>query len=396
MRNSRLLSRTVLGLATLAGLLGSATGSAAVPSLLTEQGRLFDSSGNPQSGQLSFVFSVYDAETGGTALWTETQNLTLDSGYFSARLGDVTPIPASVFDGNARYLGVKVGTDAEMSPRQSIVSVPYALLANNAVGDITPSSISVNGTLVIDNNGEWVGPAAGLVGPTGPQGPAGADGTVGATGPAGATGPTGPTGPMGMMGPVGAIGPIGPTGPTGAIGPTGPTGPAGAVGPTGPAGATGATGADGATGPAGTTGQSVVSSFGTGSVTLTPAAPFTLLPGMSATVTVPANAMVFVTATSGVQTISNAVAGFSAVDVALVVDGAFLSDAGFERVMVLNNGGIGGTIRYFTLAQAVPLTPGTHTLEVQASGLGAGSNTLVGGGTSSVLQGALTVMILKQ
>jgi len=228
-----------------ATLLAAAGASAAVPGTLTEQGRLLDSSGNPATGSVSITFAIYDAASNGTSLWTETQNVTLDSGYFSVRLGETTAIPTSVFDGSTRYLGVKVGTDAEMTPRQTLVSVPYALMANNAVGDITPTSVSVNGTTVINSSGQWVGSTAGLQGPTGP---------AGATGATGAAGPTGPTGPAGSPG---------------VTGPQGPAGATGAVGPTGPAGSPGATGAMGPTGPAGPTGASgtVLTAYGQGAGT---------------------------------------------------------------------------------------------------------------------------------
>src|SRR5262245_49705580 len=102
----------------------SAASDAGVPGSLTEQGRLLDAQNNPVSGGVQFVFSIYQGATGGSPIWTETQTITLDSGYFSARLGDVTAIGANVFDGTVRYLGIKVATDAEMSPRQPIVSVP--------------------------------------------------------------------------------------------------------------------------------------------------------------------------------------------------------------------------------------------------------------------------------
>ncbi|MCA9598089.1 MAG: collagen-like protein [Myxococcales bacterium] len=213
--------------AAAATLLAATAASSAVPANLTQQGRLLDSTGTPVPGSVSITFAVYSAASGGTALWTETQNVTLDDGFFSARLGEATAIPNTVFDGSTRYLGVKVGADAEMTPRQTIVSVPYALMANNAVGDITPTSVSVNGTQVIDGTGNWVGPTAGLVGPTGPQGPAGPAGAVGATG---AQGPQGPAGPAGPTGPTGATGSQGPQGVPGAQGPVGPTGPSGVVG----------------------------------------------------------------------------------------------------------------------------------------------------------------------
>lgn len=184
----------------------------AVPGGLTEQGRLFDSAGSPLSGSVTMTFRVYDALAGGDALWTETQAVALDEGYFSVELGQVTPIPAGLWDGSMRYVGLAVGSDQEMSPRQATRSVPYALVAADAVGDIHPASVSVNGHTVIDAQGNWVGPATGLVGPAGPSG---AQGPAGPMGPQGLTGAMGPTGPTGDPGPPGAMGPTGPTGPSG-------------------------------------------------------------------------------------------------------------------------------------------------------------------------------------
>jgi hypothetical protein len=196
----------------LACLLAAGEAWAAVPMHLTEQGRLLDKNGNGVAGTLQLQLTVYDVATGGTPLWTETQNLTFDDGYFSAHLGDVTPIPKTLFNGQTRYIALKVGTDAEMTPRQIVASVPYAFVADNATGDITPTSVTVNGTKVIDATGKWTGPIAGLQGPTGPTGPAG---PIGPTGPQGGTGAQGPTGPQGSIGPTGPTGPQGPTGPTG-------------------------------------------------------------------------------------------------------------------------------------------------------------------------------------
>ncbi|MEO6598367.1 MAG: hypothetical protein ABIQ16_00740 [Polyangiaceae bacterium] len=104
-----------------------------VPQTLQQQGRILDSDGAPVSSKVHFVFSVYAKAAGGKALWAEEQDLTLDDGYFSTELGSVTKIPADLFDGSALYLGVTVGNDDEMEPRQTVSSVPYALLAGSAV-----------------------------------------------------------------------------------------------------------------------------------------------------------------------------------------------------------------------------------------------------------------------
>jgi hypothetical protein len=52
--------------------------------------------------------------------------VTVEKGIFNVLLGSVNPIPDTVFPGDVRYLGVKVGGDPEMSPRKAIVSVAYA------------------------------------------------------------------------------------------------------------------------------------------------------------------------------------------------------------------------------------------------------------------------------
>ena len=143
----------------LAGLGTAPTASSAptVPNLLTEQGRLLDTSGNPVMGTATLVFTLYDAATAGNVLWTETQMTTLDGGYFSTQLGQVTAIPTTAFNGSARYLGVSVNGDPEMTPRQTVASTPYALVADNATGNITPTSVSVGGATVINSQGQWVG-----------------------------------------------------------------------------------------------------------------------------------------------------------------------------------------------------------------------------------------------
>ena len=187
---------------------------AGVPKTLTHQGRLYGlPSGDPVTGSQALTFSVYASLTGGSALWTETSTITFDDGYFLVELGAVTPFGATVFDGSTRYIGITVGSDPEMTPRGTIGSVPYALMASDATGDIHPTSVTVGGVTVIDGTGKWVGPSTGMagpIGPTGATGPAGAAGPKGAVGPAGAAGVAGPTGPAGATGADGAVGATGP------------------------------------------------------------------------------------------------------------------------------------------------------------------------------------------
>jgi hypothetical protein len=241
-----------LAFAAVAAVSGAA--SAAVPQLLTQQGRLYNGAGAPVNGKQSMQFALYSTPSGGTPIWTEVMDVQIDDGYFSVELGGGAAFPADLFEEPVLYLGVTVGNDAEMSPRAEVRSVPYALRAGDVTGVIHPTSVVINGTTVIDQNGAWVGSSAGIVGPTGPQGPTGADGAVGPTGPAGLTGPQGAQGPQGVAGPAGPTGPQGPIGLTGPQGAQGVAGPTGAIGPTGPTGPTGPAGPQGVAGPQGAQG----------------------------------------------------------------------------------------------------------------------------------------------
>jgi hypothetical protein len=103
-----------------------------VPNQFNFQGTLADSSGNPITGTKSMTFRIYADSTGGEYLWIETHGLVevLD-GLFQVQLGSVIAISETIFNGNIRWLGITVAPDIdELSPRQSLVSVPYGFTAN--------------------------------------------------------------------------------------------------------------------------------------------------------------------------------------------------------------------------------------------------------------------------
>lgn len=100
---------------------------AAVPSMLNYQGRLTNGGDNPQVGTFNVTFSIYDAQTGGSALWTESQNVTTDTqGRFNVLLGSTNALTNNVFSGVNRYLGTAVASDPEMTPRTPLAASPYA------------------------------------------------------------------------------------------------------------------------------------------------------------------------------------------------------------------------------------------------------------------------------
>jgi hypothetical protein len=67
------------------------------------------------------------------------------------------------------------------------------------IGDVTPHSISIGGTTVIDSDGAWVGPAIGPQTGQGPQGPPGPPGPQGEAGAQGSPGMNGAPGLRGVM-----------------------------------------------------------------------------------------------------------------------------------------------------------------------------------------------------
>src|SRR5262245_61483761 len=136
-----------LGLAVLAVAAPAASFAAGVPLTIDQQGRFLKIDGTPETGNLMVTFALYDAATGGTALWSETRTLMLDSaGFYATQLGSATAFPAGTWNGRMLFLGITIQGEGEMTPRQPIVSVPYALRAGeaaDAVGDIHPTSITV-------------------------------------------------------------------------------------------------------------------------------------------------------------------------------------------------------------------------------------------------------------
>ncbi|PKM97165.1 MAG: hypothetical protein CVU79_09595, partial [Elusimicrobia bacterium HGW-Elusimicrobia-3] len=120
-----------LGIKILTVLLLLPALASAAPLLINYQGRLVDTAGNPLLGAQSILFSVYDAPSAGSLLWSETQPVTPDNGIFSVSLGSVSTLPASIFAADALYLEVKIGADAPLTPRTRLLSVPYAVSAAN-------------------------------------------------------------------------------------------------------------------------------------------------------------------------------------------------------------------------------------------------------------------------
>jgi hypothetical protein len=119
----------ICALLALAWLGGPACGQA-FSHVLSFQGRLCATDGKPlPDGPYAVKLTMYDAQTGGNALWTETQGVTQVGGVFVAYLGSVTAFPGDLFTGGDRWLGIQVGQDPEMATRFPLTPSPWAIYA---------------------------------------------------------------------------------------------------------------------------------------------------------------------------------------------------------------------------------------------------------------------------
>ena len=143
-----------------------------------------------------------------------------------------------------------------------------------------------------------------------------------------------------------------------------------------------------------TTGQSSASVYGTAqAVALATTTSYTLIPGLTTTITVPANCRVLVSTDGGIQCAAAGVA-FAAVDIGIHVDGTASPQGGQQEVVASNTDAVGNMISYWGMTKTYTLTPGTHTIEVRYRDAGGSADGNVSG-TNPLIQGTLTVTIIN-
>jgi len=97
--------------------------AAPVTKNITYQGMLTNAAGTPLTGTYTVMFKLYEVSSGGSVLATDTHSVQASKGVFTTQI----TAASSFFDGRALWLGITVGADAEMTPRQELRPVPYAL-----------------------------------------------------------------------------------------------------------------------------------------------------------------------------------------------------------------------------------------------------------------------------
>ncbi|MBI2063252.1 MAG: hypothetical protein HYT61_03410 [Candidatus Yanofskybacteria bacterium] len=121
--------------------------SAAVPQILSFQGRLADASGNLLGGNgtnFYFKFEIHSTATGDNELWSSggtAITIKVTQGVFNTLLGDTSASYSALnldFDSQTYYLEVQVSDDnvdfETLSPRQRIVASGFAVNAETVHG----------------------------------------------------------------------------------------------------------------------------------------------------------------------------------------------------------------------------------------------------------------------
>ncbi|MBI2870457.1 MAG: hypothetical protein HYY14_01975 [Candidatus Omnitrophica bacterium] len=156
--------------------------SAGVPDTLTYQGKLLDSSGNPVTATKSITFAFYTASSGGSALYSESKNISVTSGIFNRVIGDGsgtvtagTVLSALDWD-QTYYLEITVdGTT--LSPRQQLTPVGYAfnadtvdaiegasLLRSDTSDSFTSGTLTISSGAILSVSGSFTSASAIAVG----------------------------------------------------------------------------------------------------------------------------------------------------------------------------------------------------------------------------------------
>jgi hypothetical protein len=300
----------------------------------TYQGRLTDGS-TAANGIYNMEFSLYGSESGNDLIGTvPSAPVTVTNGIFTVQ----PDFGAAAFNGSPRYLQIVVGS-TPLTPRQPINSVPYAMRSleatNAATANTATTAGNVTGVVQIANGG------------TGSSTPNFIDLSTNQTNIGGNKTFTGNLTVNGTL--------------------------------------------------SATLGQDATIVLGTAGITVSNFT-YTSVPGLTQTITVSSNSVVYISTQGGVICNSIATTGFSVVDIAISIDGSSPNTIsyGINRLFAVNTSTVVSVIENWSIGRTVSLSPGSHTISVSTR-LGSGNvAAIVSGDASSVLQGQLTVIILKK
>ncbi|MBL0061306.1 MAG: tail fiber domain-containing protein [bacterium] len=130
-----------------------AANAIAIPQIVNYQGQLTSPTGTPLDTIVAITFNIWPTPAGGVSAWTETHPaVVVTDGLFNVQLGSITVLPDS-FAVN-RWLGITVGNNTEMIPREQLVSVAHAYrvgTVDGASGGTISSDLNIIGKANIGN-----------------------------------------------------------------------------------------------------------------------------------------------------------------------------------------------------------------------------------------------------
>jgi len=166
------MSRRGMQLATLVTCGLAVNAFANPPQMINYQGRLVDGGALVHSNGMEVTLTLWDAPTGGSNVYQEVDSVDVVDGLYSTALGD------NQFDGGASglldalntlgtnaWLGLKLGSGAELTPRERLLSAPFALKAKESASVDGPGMVPLGGMVAIMPHlaGSWQPPASGQI-----------------------------------------------------------------------------------------------------------------------------------------------------------------------------------------------------------------------------------------
>lgn len=154
---------TIRALAAISAALSLAfAASADPPRAIPFQALLKTSAGAPINGAAQPVsLSLYTAATGGATVYSEAQTVAVSGGLLATTIGNGNPAVYGALPFNVSYfVGVKVGSDPEMTPRFPLAAVPYA----NYATSVAPAAVNGVSWTLAGNSG--TNPASQFIGTT--------------------------------------------------------------------------------------------------------------------------------------------------------------------------------------------------------------------------------------
>jgi len=144
-------------------------------------------------------------------------------------------------------------------------------------------------------------------------------------------------------------------------------------------------------------GQTTFTAFGSATLSVTSAVTtFTVLPGVTQTITVPENCKLLITANGGMNTTSTTTTSIAVVDIAIFIDGAYPTNGGYIKIGAHNpsSTAVNNTGLPWSITTIQNLSAGSHTIDVRAV-YSNGSTSSVSGSNTTARQGGLYITIIK-